>query len=156
MTLSNEFYSAQGTLAAQARALLSGQRDRIANAANLSALLYMELPDINWAGFYFLQGEQLVLGPFQGKPACVSIPLGKGVCGTAAESRTTQRVADVQAFAGHIACDLDSRSEIVVPLVRQEHLIGVLDIDSPLPDRFSAKEQTLMEEIALIYLESID
>ncbi len=156
MTLSNEFYSAQGTLAAQARALLSGQRDRIANAANLSALLYMELPDINWAGFYFLQGEQLVLGPFQGKPACVSIPLGQGVCGTAAESRTTQRVADVQAFAGHIACDLDSRSEIVVPLVRQEHLIGVLDIDSPLPDRFSAKEQTLMEEIALIYLESID
>lgn len=156
MTLSNEFYSAQGTLAAQARALLSGQRDRIANAANLSALLYMELPDINWAGFYFLQGEQLVLGPFQGKPACVSIPLGQGVCGTAAESRTTQRVADVRAFAGHIACDLDSRSEIVVPLVRQEHLIGVLDIDSPLPDRFSAKEQTLMEEIALIYLESID
>jgi GAF domain-containing protein len=146
----------QGTLAAQARALLSGQRDRIANAANLSALLYMELPDINWAGFYFLQGEQLVLGPFQGKPACVSIPLGDGVCGTAAVSRTTQRVADVQSFAGHIACDLDSRSEIVVPLVKHEQLIGVLDIDSPQPDRFSAKEQALLEEVALIYLESID
>jgi GAF domain-containing protein len=146
----------QGTLAAQARALLSGQRDRIANAANLSALLYMELPDINWAGFYFLQGDKLVLGPFQGKPACVSIPLGQGVCGTAAVSRTTQRVADVQAFAGHIACDLDSRSEIVVPLVKHEQLIGVLDIDSPQPDRFSAKEQALLEEIALIYLESID
>lgn len=154
--MSSESYSAQGTLAAQARALLSGQRDRIANAANLCALLYMELPGINWAGFYFLRGEQLVLGPFQGKPACVSIPLGDGVCGTAAVSRTTQRVADVQACAGHIACDLDSRSEIVVPLVQHEHLIGVLDIDSPLLDRFSAKEQTLMEEIALIYLESID
>jgi GAF domain-containing protein len=154
--MSSESYSAQGTLAAQARALLSGQRDRIANAANLSALLYMELPDINWAGFYFLQGEQLVLGPFQGKPACVSIPLGAGVCGAAAVSRTTQRVADVQAFAGHIACDLNSRSEIVVPLVKHEQLIGVLDIDSPQPDRFSAKEQVLLEEIALIYLESID
>lgn len=154
--MSNESYSVQGTLAAQARALLSGQRDRIANAANLSALLYMELPDINWAGFYFLQGDKLVLGPFQGKPACVSIPLGQGVCGTAAVSRTTQRVADVQAFAGHIACDLDSRSEIVVPLVKHEQLIGVLDIDSPQPDRFSAKEQALLEEIALIYLESID
>jgi GAF domain-containing protein len=154
--MSSESYSAQGTLAAQARALLSGQRDRIANAANLSALLYMELPDINWAGFYFLQGEQLVLGPFQGKPACVSIPLGAGVCGAAAVSRATQRVADVQAFAGHIACDLNSRSEIVVPLVKHEQLIGVLDIDSPQPDRFSAKEQVLLEEIALIYLESID
>ena len=154
--MSSESYSAQGTLAAQARALLSGQRDRIANAANLSALLYMELPDINWAGFYFLQGEQLVLGPFQGKPACVSIPLGKGVCGTAAESRTTQRVADVRAFAGHIACDLESRSEIVVPLVKHEHFIGVLDIDSPLPGRFHEQDQAQIEEIAGIYLESID
>lgn len=154
--MSSESYSAQGTLAAQARALLSGQRDRIANAANLSALLYMELPAINWAGFYFLRGEQLVLGPFQGKPACVSIPLGAGVCGAAAVSRSTQRVADVQAFAGHIACDLNSRSEIVIPLVRHEQLIGVLDVDSAQPNRFSAKEQALLEEIALIYLESID
>ncbi len=156
MTLSNEFYSTQDTLAAQASALLSGQRDRIANAANLSALLYMELPDINWAGFYFLQGGQLVLGPFQGKPACVTIPLGAGVCGAAATTHTTQRVADVQAFAGHIACDTNSRSEIVAPLVKNGQLIGVLDIDSPLPGRFSAKDQALIEEIAGIYLESIN
>lgn len=156
MTLSNEFYSTQDTLAAQASALLSRQRDRIANAANLSALLYMELPDINWAGFYFLQGGQLVLGPFQGKPACVTIPLGAGVCGAAATTRTTQRVADVQAFAGHIACDTNSRSEIVAPLVKNGQLIGVLDIDSPLPDRFSAKDQALIEEIAEIYLAAVD
>lgn len=142
-------------LAAQARALLSGQRDRVANAANLSALLYMALPDVNWAGFYFLKGEELVLGPFQGKPACVTIPLGRGVCGTAAVNRQTQRVADVHAFEGHIACDVASRSEIVVPLVADGEVIGVLDIDSPSPDRFSGADQELIERIAAIYLESI-
>ena len=145
-----------GTLTARASGLLSGQRDRIANAANLAALLFMELPDINWAGFYFLQHDRLVLGPFQGKPACVTIPLGSGVCGTAAATRTTQRVADVHAFAGHIACDIDSRSEIVLPLIKHEQLIGVLDIDSPLPGRFSARDQVLLEEIAGIYVSSID
>jgi GAF domain-containing protein len=143
-------------LTAQARALLSGQRDRIANAANLSALLFMALPDINWVGFYFARGDELVLGPFQGKPACVTIPLGTGVCGTAAAHRQTQRVADVHAFAGHIACDVASRSEIVVPLVVADQLIGVLDIDSPLPGRFSETDQAELEEIAAIYLASVD
>jgi L-methionine (R)-S-oxide reductase len=154
--LSNASYSTQGTLTAQARGLLSGCRDRIANAANLAALLFMELPDINWVGFYFLQGDQLVLGPFQGKPACVTIPLGRGVCGTAAATRSTQRVDDVHAFAGHIACDVDSRSEIVVPLIRDGELIGVLDIDSPLLGRFSGKDQELIEEIASVYLAESD
>jgi L-methionine (R)-S-oxide reductase len=143
------------TLVQQARALLSGQRDRIANAANLAALLFMELKDVNWAGFYFLRGSQLVLGPFQGKPACVTIPLGKGVCGTAAATRSSQRVADVHAFEGHIACDADSRSEIVIPLVLGDEVIGVLDIDSPLPGRFDARDQVVLEEIAKLYLASI-
>lgn len=145
----------EGTLTQQARALLSGERDRIANAANLAALLFMELDDVNWVGFYLLQGEALVLGPFQGKPACVRIPLGKGVCGTAAITRRTQRVADVHAFAGHIACDVDSRSELVVPLVLGGQLLGVLDLDSPSPDRFSEADQQILEEIAAVYLESI-
>jgi len=146
----------QGSLPAQAHGLLSGHCDRIANAANLSALLYLSLPDINWAGFYFLRDGQLVLGPFQGKPACVSIPLGKGVCGTAAASRETLRVADVHAFSGHIACDADSRSEIVVPLIRDDQVLGVLDIDSPKPGRFSEQDQNLIEELARIYIASID
>lgn len=149
-------WQSAGDLAAQARALLSGQRDRIANAANLSALLYQLLPDINWAGFYFLKGDALVLGPFQGKPACVTIPLGRGVCGTAAARCATQRVADVHAFEGHIACDADSRSELVVPLVAGGRVIGVLDLDSPVPGRFSAADQAAIERIAAIYVESID
>lgn len=152
---SEEAWKAESGLAAQARALLSGQRDRIANAANLSALLYMGLPDVNWAGFYFLKGEELVLGPFQGQPACVTIPLGRGVCGTAAATRRTQRVADVHAFDGHIACDAASRSEIVVPLLAEGEVIGVLDIDSPVPGRFSAADQELVERLAAIYLESV-
>jgi GAF domain-containing protein len=145
-----------GTLTQQARALLSGERDRIANAANLAALLHMELEDINWVGFYLLQGDQLVLGPFQGKPACVRIPLGQGVCGTAAATRRSQRVADVHAFAGHIACDVNSRSELVVPLVLHGRLLGVLDVDSPSQDRFSENDQKMLEEIAAVYLASID
>jgi len=156
MILNDGMSASPESLVAQARGLLSGHRDRIANAANISALLFMSMPDINWAGFYFLQHDQLVLGPFQGKPACVSIPLGKGVCGAAATSRATQRVADVHAFEGHIACDVDSRSEIVVPLVKDGHLLGVLDIDSPLTDRFSEQDQALIEELARIYLASID
>jgi L-methionine (R)-S-oxide reductase len=142
-------------LAAQARALLSGETDRIANAANLSALVYHALPDLNWVGFYFFDGRELVVGPFQGQPACVRIPLDKGVCGAAASTRQTQRVADVDAFPGHIACDSASRSEVVVPLVRDGELVGVFDIDSPRVERFDEDDQRGMEAIARVYLESL-
>jgi len=143
-------------LPAHARALLAGQRDRIANAANLSSLLFHALDRVNWAGFYFLKDGQLLVGPFQGKPACVTIPLGRGVCGTAAATGAVQRVADVHAFAGHIACDADSRSEIVVPLFDGERLLGVLDIDSPVPDRFGEAEERLLVEIANLYVAACD
>ena len=140
----------------QARALLHGERDRIANAANLSALVYHALPDLNWVGFYFFDGTELVVGPFQGLPACVRIPLSKGVCGAAATSRQTQRVNDVDAFPGHIACDSASKSEVVVPLFGANgELIGVFDIDSPLPSRFSVEDQEGLESIAKAYLESL-
>ena len=144
-----------GELAAQARALLSGESDRIANAANLSALVYHALPDLNWVGFYFFDGRELVVGPFQGQPACVRIPLDKGVCGAAASSRQTQRVADVDAFPGHIACDSASRSEVVVPLVHGDSLVGVFDIDSPRTSRFDEEDQRGMEALARVYLESL-
>lgn len=143
-------------LAQQAQGLLSGQRHRIANAANLSALLYQELPDVNWAGFYFLEDETLVLGPFQGRPACVEIPLGRGVCGTAAAERRTIRVDDVHRFEGHIACDAASRSELVVPLVRDGRVLGVLDIDSPRHGRFSAADADGVERLARLFLDSVD
>ena len=139
----------------QARALLHGERDRIASAANLSALLYHALPRLNWVGFYFFDGSELVVGPFQGLPACVRIPLDKGVCGAAASTRSTQLVEDVHAFPGHIACDAASRSELVVPLVSGDALIGVLDLDSPEPARFDVEDQTGLEAIALAYLESL-
>ena len=143
-------------LAAQARALLSGESDRIANAANLSALVYHALPDLNWVGFYFFDGRELVVGPFQGQPACVRIPLDKGVCGAAASSRQTQRVEDVHAFPGHIACDSASRSELVVPLFDAAGtLLGVFDLDSPLPARFDVDDQKGLEAIARAYLESL-
>lgn len=142
-------------LADQARALMAGQSDAVANAANLSALIFHSLPDINWAGFYFYREGRLLVGPFQGRPACVEIPLGKGVCGTAAETRKVQRVADVHAFEGHIACDTASRSEIVIPLVLDGKLVGVLDIDSPVPDRFGPAEESLLREVAEIYVESL-
>lgn len=142
-------------LAEQAAALLSGPRDPIANAANLSALLYHALENVNWVGFYFLKGGRLVLGPFQGLPACVTIDLGKGVCGKAAETGQVQRVADVHAFEGHIACDAASRSEIVIPLLRDEELLGVLDVDSPVIERFDENDEKLLCEIADIYLRSI-
>ena len=142
-----------GQLLAQARALVEGERDRVANAANLSALVYHALPQLNWVGFYFFDGTELVVGPFQGLPACVRIPLSKGVCGAAARTRTTQRVADVNAFAGHIACDSASRSELVVPLYDDDdELIGVFDIDSPIPDRFDADDQAGLEAIAHCFL----
>ena len=139
----------------QARALLHGERDRIANAANLSALVYHALPDLNWVGFYFFDGTELVVGPFQGLPACVRIPLDKGVCGAAARTRTTQRVEDVNAFPGHIACDSASRSELVVPLYRCDALLGVFDLDSPLPARFTVEDQHGLEAIARAFLESL-
>lgn len=141
-------------LLAQARALLGGERDRIANAANLSALVYYALPQLNWVGFYFFDGIELVVGPFQGQPACVRIPLSKGVCGAAARTRRTQRVADVHAFEGHIACDSASRSELVVPLYDGDALVGVFDIDSPVPDRFDAEDQAGIEAIAACYLQA--
>ena len=143
-------------LAAQAAALVSGQQDMIANAATLSALLFYALDKVNWVGFYFLKGGNLVVGPFQGRPACVSIPVGQGVCGTAAETRKVLRVADVHAFDGHIACDVASRSEIVLPLVRNGELIGVLDLDSPVKNRFDEKDERLLQKIADIFIHSLD
>jgi GAF domain-containing protein len=143
-------------LAEQVRYLLAGERDRIANAANFCALLYHALPEVNWVGFYFYDGQELVVGPFQGKPACVRIALGRGVCGTAARTRSTQRVPDVHAFPGHIACDSASRSELVVPLLLGERLIGVLDLDSPLPGRFDAEDQAGLETLAAIWLAACD
>jgi len=143
-------------LDAQARALLAGESDRIANAANLSSLVYHALPDLNWVGFYFFDGTELVVGPFHGQPACVRIPLDRGVCGAAARTRTTQRVDDVDAFPGHIACDAASRSEVVVPLVDAAgQLIGVFDIDSPVPARFDEVDQAGLEQIAHVFIESL-
>jgi GAF domain-containing protein len=125
--------------------LIAGEPDLIANCANFSALVYTSLPDLNWAGCYFLRGDELVLGPFQGRPACVRIAMGRGVCGTAAARRTSVLVPDVHAYADHIVCDPVSRSELVVPLLKDGRLIGVFDMDSPLPDRFSAADQAGME-----------
>ena len=138
----------------QARALMHGERDRVANAANLSALVYHALPDLNWVGFYFHDGNELVVGPFQGQPACVRIALGRGVCGAAASTRQTQRIQDVDAFPGHIACDSASRSELVVPLFDGDTLVGVFDLDSPLPGRFDAIDQQGIEAIARAWLEA--
>ena len=142
-------------LLAQARGLLHGERDRVANAANLAALVYHALPRLNWVGFYFYDGTELVVGPFQGLPACVRISLDKGVCGAAARSRQTQRVADVHEFPGHIACDAASRSELVVPLLDGDRLLGVFDLDSPEPDRFDAEDQQGLEAIAAAFVESL-
>lgn len=143
-------------LAGQARALLQGESDRIANAANLAALVFHAVPRLNWAGFYFFDGTELVLGPFQGRPACVRIALDRGVCGAAARSGQVQRVDDVHAFPGHIACDAASRSELVVPLHDAEgRLLGVFDLDSPEPARFGPLDQAGIETLAAIYLESI-
>ncbi|WP_313459453.1 GAF domain-containing protein [Stenotrophomonas sp.] len=144
-----------GQLLAQARALVHGESDRIANAANLAALVYHALPELNWAGFYFFDGTELVVGPFQGLPACVRIPLSKGVCGAAASTRTTQRIEDVDAFPGHIACDSASRSELVVPLFKGDTLIGVFDLDSPVLARFDAEDQAGLEAIAAVFVEAL-
>jgi L-methionine (R)-S-oxide reductase len=137
-------------LAGELDALLTGETDSIANAANAAAAIYHALPDLNWAGFYFLRGDELVLGPFQGRPACVRIPRGSGVCGTALAQRRSLVVADVAAFPGHIACDIASRSELVVPLLAGDVLLGVLDLDSPTVARFDAQDQVGCEALAAI------
>lgn len=148
--------AAYGELKAQLTGLYLGERDGLANAANLCALLYHSLPNLNWAGFYLLRAGELVLGPFQGKVACVRIALGQGVCGTAAQRRETIVVPDVHAFPGHIACDAASRSEIVLPLLQNARLWGVLDLDSPIPERFDQDDAAGLKALVDVFLESSD
>jgi GAF domain-containing protein len=147
--------TAYAELARDLAALLSGERDLIANAANTAALIYDALPALNWAGFYLYKSGELVLGPFQGKPACVRIAIGKGVCGTAAARRETLLVEDVHAFPGHIACDSASNSEIVIPLVKNNELLGVLDLDSPKLARFTPLDARGLEQVARIFVDSL-
>ncbi|KMS52837.1 hypothetical protein V474_25175 [Novosphingobium barchaimii LL02] len=142
-----ELYS---SLARAADALVRGEPDPVANMANLAATIWQFLPDLNWAGFYRVIGDELVLGPFIGKPACIRIPMGAGVCGTAAALGSTQVVPDVHAFPGHIACDADSRSELVVPVLRDGRVIAVIDLDSPSPGRFDAEDAAGMQLIAQV------
>ena len=143
-------------LVEQARGLLEGELDLIANAANFSALVYHGLPQLNWAGFYLYDGTELVVGPFQGKPACIRIALGRGVCGTAAQERQTQLVRDVSTHPNHIYCDAASQSEIVVPLVRRDgSLLGVWDVDSPVTDRFDEEDRAGMEALCAVFMEAI-
>ena len=142
-------------LAAQLSSLLAGERDLVANAANFSSLIFHALPDLNWAGFYFLQNDELVLGPFQGQPACVRIAFGRGVCGTAAQSCVTTIVPNVHEFPGHIACDSASNSEIVVPLMKGERFLGVLDLDSPVTARFDEVDAAGLETLVKILLASV-
>lgn len=149
--------AAYAELAQQLRALLAGEHDLIANAANMAALLFWSLPDLNWAGFYLVEPRsgELLLGPFQGKPACVRIAVGRGVCGTAAARRETVVVPDVHAFPGHIACDSASNSEVVVPVVRDGRLLGVLDLDSPLLARFDEVDARGLERLVQVFVESL-
>ncbi len=142
-------------LAEQLDHLLAGETDVIANLANTASLIFYNLPDVNWAGFYLLRDEMLVLGPFQGKPACVRIEVGKGVCGTAAASRRSILVPDVHVFPGHIACDAASQSELVVPLMRDGAVLGVLDLDSPRLARFDTQDQTGCEALMAVLLRHI-
>lgn len=148
---SSDFYS---SLCNQLEGLLSGERDWLANTANASALLFMELPDINWAGFYFLHGDELRVGPFQGKPACTRIPVGAGVCGTAVATGEAQLVDDVHAFPGHIACDAVSAAEVVIPLYNGDRCLGVLDIDSPTRARFTDADLAGLQRFAAVLLEN--
>lgn len=138
----------------QLAALFEGETDPVANAANTSALLFQMVPDLNWAGFYMLRGEELVLGPFQGRPACVRIAVGRGVCGAAAAGKVSVLVPDVHAFPGHIACDTASRSELVVPLLRDGEVLGVIDLDSPREARFEADDQVGLERVAALYVKA--
>lgn len=134
----------------QLKSLIENERNVIANLANASALLHLSLEEINWAGFYLAEGDELILGPFQGKPACIRIPFGKGVCGTAAQTDTVQRIDNVHLFAGHIACDGASNAEIVIPLHKNGKVVGVLDIDSPVFHRFSETDQQILEQFCRI------
>lgn len=143
-------------LQAEITAIMEGERDFIANSANCAALLFQSLPDLNWAGFYYLKGTDLVLGPFQGKPACVRIATGRGVCGAAAARRETLIVSNVHEFPGHIACDSESNSEIVVPLLKADRLVGVLDLDSPLLSRFDEIDAQALQAIAAALLVASD
>jgi GAF domain-containing protein len=149
--------TAYAELETSLRALLAGEHDLVANAANLAALLFWSLPQLNWAGFYLVDPRRgdLLLGPFQGKPACVRIPVGRGVCGTAAARRETVVVPDVHAFPGHIACDSASNSEIVVPVVRDGELLGVLDLDSPVPSRFDDADARGLEALVRVFVDSL-
>ena len=140
----------------QAKALTEGEGDALANLANIASLLYTTMGEVNWAGFYIARGEQLVLGPFMGRPACVRIPFGRGVCGTAAVEKGTQLVEDVHAFPGHIACDAESRSEIVVPFIVDGKVMAVLDIDSPIERRFDLMDQKALESLVEILNERMD
>jgi L-methionine (R)-S-oxide reductase len=140
----------------QLAALLRGERDPIANAANCAALIFHTLPDLNWAGFYFLRGDELVLGPFQGKPACVRIGVGKGVCGTAVSRGESVLVDDVHLFDGHLACDSSSRSELVTPLKSDGAILGVLDLDSPVRARFDSEDRNGVERIVAAYVASLE
>lgn len=148
-----EFYA---VLANQLRSLLDGERNLIANAANFAALVYNSLPNVNWAGFYFRHGDELVLGPFQGKPACVRIPVGKGVCGLSAAQLDTIIVPNVHEFPGHITCDTASNSEIVVPVFDGERLLGVLDLDSPMLERFDEQDAEGLNELVTIFVEACE
>jgi GAF domain-containing protein len=143
------------TLVEAARALVSGEPDNVANMANIAAVVWHFLPDLNWAGFYRAIGDELVLGPFMGKPACIRIAFGQGVCGAAAQSGISQLVDDVHAFPGHIACDAASRSELVVPVLRGGRVIAVIDLDSPLPARFDSEDQAGIEALALAISEAV-
>jgi GAF domain-containing protein len=152
MSNKEQFYQ---ELTQQAQALLGDESNLIANMANLSALIFNSLPDVNWAGFYLVEGNELVLGPFQGQPACIRIPIGKGVCGTCASSGQTQLIEDVHAFDGHIACDAASNAELVVPFYRGEELVGVLDIDSPLLARFDQEDRKGAEALVSVLVEAV-
>ena len=152
-TSKSELYA---QLTAQLSSVLAGERNLIANAANFAALIFHALPDLNWAGFYFLKDDELVLGPFQGRPSCVRIGIGKGVCGTAAQSRATTIVPNVHEFPGHIACDSASNSEIVIPLIGGERLIGVLDLDSLLFGRFDVEDENGLNRLVSVFVESIE
>ncbi|OYD08970.1 GAF domain-containing protein [Paludifilum halophilum] len=140
----------------QEKSLLQDETDWLANLANAASLLYNSLDRVNWAGFYLMRDKELILGPFMGLPACIRIPEGKGVCGTAVEQRSVQRIPDVMKFPGHIACDAASRSEIVIPLETNDRLIGVLDIDSPVPERFDEEDQKYLEQFARLVVEATD
>lgn len=139
-----------------ANSLVAGESDAIANMANVSALIWQYVPDLNWAGFYRMLDGELVLGPFQGKSACIRIALGKGVCGTAAKTGQTQRIGDVHAFPGHIACDAESKSELVIPIFAKDEVIAVLDLDSPLPERFSREDQYGLEKLVEAIIPSLN